>query len=143
MNPIETIYSKLQGVTHTNPDGSARQDVIAELCYPDQPLLLLREPNQYSYNNIGVYVAYQVGRVNPELADMLAPLIDEGGVVQAQITEITGGTEEKPTRGPMNSATNWPRFTGKPLPCRKRAWLKNWSRGKRHPHTLIRIPFAM
>ena len=99
MHPIETIYSKLQGVTHTNPDGSKRQDVIAELCYHDQQLLLLREPNQYSYNNIGVYVAYQIGRVNPELADMLAPLIDEGGVVQAQVTEITGGTEDKPTRG--------------------------------------------
>lgn len=99
MHPIETIYSKLQGVTHTNSDGSQRQDVIAELCYPGQTLLLLREPNQYSFNNIGVYVAYQVGHINPELAGELAPLIDAGGVVQAQITEITGGTEDKPTRG--------------------------------------------
>ena len=99
MQPVETIYSKLQGVTRTNPDGSERQDVIAELCYHEQPLLLLREPNQYSYNTIGVYVAYQVGHVNPELADILAPLMDQGGVVRAQVTEITGGTEDKPTRG--------------------------------------------
>jgi single-stranded-DNA-specific exonuclease len=44
-------------------------------------------------------VAYQVGHVNPELADILAPLMDQGGVVRAQVTEITGGTEDKPTRG--------------------------------------------
>jgi single-stranded-DNA-specific exonuclease len=99
MQPLETIYSKLQGVTRTNLDGSQRQEVIAELCYNGQPLLLLREPNQYSYNNIGVYVAYQVGQVSPEIAEALAPLIDQGRVVQAQITEITGGTTDKPTRG--------------------------------------------
>ena len=97
--PVETIYSKLQGVTRTNRDGSERQDVIAELCYQGQQLLLMRAPNQYSNNNLDVYVAYQVGQVNPELADLLAPILDEGRVVRAQITEITGGTEDKPTRG--------------------------------------------
>ena len=99
MQPVETIYSKLQGVTRTNSDGSERQDVIAELCYQGQRLLLMRAPNQYSYNNLDVYVAYQVGQVNPELAELLAPILDEGGIVRAQITDITGGTEEKPTRG--------------------------------------------
>lgn len=99
MQPAETIYSKLQGVTHTNRDGSERQDVIAELCYQGQQLLLMRAPNQYNQNNLDVYVAYQVGHVNPELADLLTPILDEGGVVRAQVTEITGGTEDKPTRG--------------------------------------------
>jgi single-stranded-DNA-specific exonuclease len=99
MQPVETIYSKLQGVTRTNRDGSQRQDVIAELCYQGQQLLLMRAPNQYSHNNLDVYVAYQVGQVNPELADLLAPILDEGRVVRAHITEITGGTEDKPTRG--------------------------------------------
>jgi single-stranded-DNA-specific exonuclease len=99
MQPAETIYSKLQGVTHTNRDGSERQDVITELCYQGQQLLLMRAPNQYSHNNLDVYVAYQVGHVNPELADLLAPILDQGGVVRAHITEITGGTGDKPTRG--------------------------------------------
>jgi single-stranded-DNA-specific exonuclease len=99
MQLAETIYSKLQGVTRTNHDGSERQDVIAELCYPGQQLLLMRAPNQYSQNNLDVYVAYQVGHVNPELADLLAPILNQGHVVRAHITEITGGTEEKPTRG--------------------------------------------
>jgi hypothetical protein len=40
-----------------------------------------------------------VGQVNPELADFLTPILDEGGVVQAHVTEITGGSEDKPTRG--------------------------------------------
>jgi hypothetical protein len=38
----ETIYSKLSGVTQTNPDGSHRQEIIANLCYQGQPLMLIR-----------------------------------------------------------------------------------------------------
>jgi hypothetical protein len=96
---MENIYSKISGVTHHNADGTSRQDIIAELCFNGQPLLLMREPNQYSYNNIGVYVTYQVGYVNPEIADVLAAFLDDGGIVDAQITDITGGTENKPTLG--------------------------------------------
>lgn len=96
---METLYSKLSGVTHANSDGSNRQEIIEALAYNGQPLLLIREPNQYSYDNIGVYVAFQIGYVNPELAAEIAPLIDDGIPVEAQITEITGGFEEKPTRG--------------------------------------------
>ena len=99
MQPTETIYSKLQGVTRTNQDDTNRQEIITELCYQGQQLLLMRAPNQFSENNLDVYVAYQIGQVNPELADLLAPILDEGGVVKAHITEITGGSEEKPTRG--------------------------------------------
>jgi hypothetical protein len=96
---MERIFSKLSGVTHHNADGTDRQDIIAELCYEGQRLLLLREPNQFSYDNIGVYIAYQVGYTNPEIAQLLAPFMDEGGRVEAHITSITGGTEDKPTRG--------------------------------------------
>ena len=99
MPPVETIYSKLQGVTRTNRDGTSRQEIIAELCYQGQQLVLMRSPNQYSANNLDVYVAYQIGQVNPELADLLAPILNEGGVVRAEITEITGGSDDKPTRG--------------------------------------------
>jgi hypothetical protein len=95
----ETIYSKLSGVTQTNSDGSHRQEIIANLCYQGQPLMLIRQPNQYSYDNIGVYVAFQIGYVNPDLARELAPLIDEGVPVEAEITDVTGGTEDKPTQG--------------------------------------------
>ena len=99
MQPVETIYSKLQGVTRTNPDGSSRQEIIANLCFSGQQLVLMRAPNQFSPNNLDVYVAYQVGQVNTELADLLAPILDGGGAVRASITEITGGTEDRPTRG--------------------------------------------
>ena len=96
---MERIYSKLSGVTHHNPDGTSRQEIIGELCYKGQTLMLIREPNQYSYNNIGIYIAYQVGYVNPEMAELLAPFMDSGGSVEAQISEITGGTDDKPTLG--------------------------------------------
>ncbi len=96
---MERIYSKLAGVTHHNPDGTSRQDIIAELCYNGQPLLLIREPNQYSHNNIGVYIAYQVGYVTPDMAEILAPYLDAGGGAEARITDITGGSEDKPTQG--------------------------------------------
>ena len=99
MQALETIYSKLQGVTRTNRDGTNRQEIITELCYQGQQLLLMRAPNQYSEHNLDVYVAYQVGQVNPELADLLVPILDEGRIVRAHITEITGGSENKPTRG--------------------------------------------
>jgi hypothetical protein len=99
MRPLETIYSKLQGVTRANRDGTRRQEIIAELCYPGQQLVLMRAPNPYSHDNLDVYVAYQVGQVNPELAELLAPILEDGGVVRAEITEITGGLEDKPTRG--------------------------------------------
>ena len=48
MMDLETIYSKLQGVTRTNRDGTNRQEIITELCYPGQQLVLMRAPNQYS-----------------------------------------------------------------------------------------------
>ncbi len=99
MQPVETIYSKLQGVTRTNQDGTNRQEIIAELCYRGQQLVLMRSPNSPSDNNLDVYVAYQVGQVNTEIADLLAPILDEGSIVRAQITDITGGSEEKPTQG--------------------------------------------
>ena len=99
MQSQETIYSKLVGVTRTNRDGTNRQEIIAELCYQGQQLLLMRAPNQYSQNNLDVYVAYQVGQVNPELADLLTPILDQGKAVRAHVTEITGGSEDKPTRG--------------------------------------------
>ena len=82
--PIERLYSKISGVTHHNADGTSRQEIIGELCYNGQPLLLIREPNQYSQDNIGVYVAYQIGYVNPELARKIAPVIDQGGEVDDQ-----------------------------------------------------------
>jgi single-stranded-DNA-specific exonuclease len=96
---MERIYSKLAGVTHHNADGTSRQEIIAELCYNGQPLLLMRQPNQYSQDNIGVYIAYQVGYVTPDMAELLAPFLDAGGIVDACITDITGGSEDKPTRG--------------------------------------------
>jgi len=96
---MDTIYSKLAGVTRQNPDGSDRQEIINALTYNGQPLYLFREPNQYSYKNIGVYIAFQIGYLNPDMADEIAPLIDEGIPVEAQITDITGGTEAKPTQG--------------------------------------------
>ena len=99
MQPIEMLYSKLQGVTRTNRDGTSRQEIIDELCYQGQQLVLMRAPNQYSPNNLDVYVAYQIGQVNPELADLLVPILDQGVVVRAEITELTGGSEDKPTRG--------------------------------------------
>ena len=99
MNPVETIYSKVQGVSYTNRDGSERQDIIENLCYPGQQLVLMRAPNQYSSNNLDVYIAFQIGQVNQEIAELLAPILESGGVVRANISEITGGTADKPTRG--------------------------------------------
>ena len=33
------------------------------------------------------------------MAELLAPYLDAGGAAEAHITDITGGSEDKPTRG--------------------------------------------
>jgi hypothetical protein len=100
MPPVETIFSKVSGVSYENPDGVSRQEIIDQLCYEGQRLLLVREPdNPYSQDAIGVWIGFQIGYVRTELAEGLAAHIDAGGAVHASITGITGGSEDKPTLG--------------------------------------------
>lgn len=80
---------------------SFRQDNIKKLI-PGQRLQLVREPkNQYDPNALAVFnESDQVGYINKELAAKLSPAIDSKAVdYTCTVTNITGGTADKPTLG--------------------------------------------
>lgn len=112
--------TKLAGVTHPNADGSDRQELIRRYARPGEPLLLVPEPNNpYSPNAIAVYlvrsegifnkreVRYQLGYLREEVAMELTrymaregvPKDTRGVLISAEITDVNGGTRDKPARG--------------------------------------------
>ncbi len=96
------FYTRVVGVSHSNTDGSDRQAAIRTYCRPGAPLSMVREPkNSFNSNAIGVYCAgHQIGYLRSEIAEQYAPDIDAGDLVlSGRITEITGGTRDKPTLG--------------------------------------------
>lgn len=98
----ETFPSKLKGVSQTNADGRMRQQIIKEKCRPGTALELRREPdNPYDPDAIAVYCGgEQVGYVTAELADTFAEDLDAGAIkMEAVVSEVTGGTPEKPSVG--------------------------------------------
>jgi hypothetical protein len=106
---VRTIHTKIRGVTKYTPDGTDRQSVIKHCCSSGDALYLTREPNNPSDRNaIQVYrivysdvpdkpkLAEQLGYLSRELAEELAPKMDErGSVLMAKITEVTGGEDYK------------------------------------------------
>lgn len=101
----ELINSKIVGVTNINKDGTSRQEIIRELIYNGDSLMLEREPhNEYTPNAIAVYFDspnldehLQIGYLHNNLADRLAPLMDTGRVITAEVSEVTG--LDQATRG--------------------------------------------
>lgn len=88
------------GEGHLNKDGTNRQDIIA-LCRQGDKIRLKREKkNPYDPNAILVLTEHgAVGYVRRELAARLAPLMDDGVKIEAEISLVTGGTDDKPSRG--------------------------------------------
>lgn len=99
------FYSKIAGVSFRNDDGADRQNLIRAYARPGLILVLKREPgNRFSPDGttIGIWLSspkVQIGYINDEVSLKLAPILDGGGSVIASITEITGGTNDKPTTG--------------------------------------------
>jgi len=95
------LHSKVVGVTRQNHDGSDRQE-IARGCRGGERLTLRREPdNPQDANAVAVFRANgeQVGYLSAGVAEQLAPLLDAGAPVTAEVSEVTGGTPDKPTYG--------------------------------------------
>lgn len=94
---------------HTKLAGASfRQDAIRHLS-PGQKLRLVRQPdNEYDTNAIAIFNGEeQLGYLNKELAAKLTPAIDSKAVnYDVYATEITGGVEDKPTRGVNLLLTN-------------------------------------
>lgn len=92
------FYTKIVGVSFINKDGSDRQELIEDLDDLLQktsrvPLKLVREPqNPYDHNAIQVHneQGKQLGFLSRSVSETLAPMMDNGIVIQCTLSQITG-----------------------------------------------------
>ena len=114
-----SFHTKVVGVTFRNNDGSDRQDIIAR-CRPGDELALSSEPeNPHADHAVAVYCnqrrwfrgvkTYQIGYLSDDrgAASEVFDHIEAGGGGEVQITEVTGGTRDKPTMGVNIRITLW------------------------------------
>lgn len=97
----KSFYSKVAGVTKNNKNGTSRQELLKK-CQTKDRLQLIRDPeNPYDKNAIKVCLATgeQIGFLRRELAEELAPKLDSGKKIEAFVSEVTGGEEDKFTLG--------------------------------------------
>lgn len=104
------FHTIVAGVTMKNDDGVERQKLIWSAARAGQPVELIREPdNPHDKSAVGVWVESKaffiftirgkIGYIPAALSDEIAHHMDRGGTVRAKISELTGGTDGKPTRG--------------------------------------------
>jgi len=109
-----TYHTKVAGVTH-----SGRQGRVWTL-RPGKEVFLVREPdNPYDKNAIRVERpagGAEIGYIPRELARQIATQLDSiGGIVEATVVELTGGTRSYPNRGVIISFSIPSRDIGTPL----------------------------
>ncbi|NMB26380.1 MAG: hypothetical protein GX986_12715, partial [Firmicutes bacterium] len=71
---LKPLYSKIVGVTRYNPDGTSRQDLLAQ-CKIGQPLRLVREPDNPVDSNAVMVLTMerkQLGYINRSIAPHVA-----------------------------------------------------------------------
>src|SRR5690242_498678 len=84
------------GEEQANVDGSQRQEIIAKLREGDE-IELVRHPGDHDKNMIAVVSEKgEIGRLTQGDAATLAPYLDRGGRVKAQVSAIRGGTKDRP-----------------------------------------------
>lgn len=89
------FYSKIAGVSHTNADGSSRQEILLR-CSPPEPLQLFHEPENPADPN-----AIALHRINGEVlgylnADLAREILDrtaKGEVWAAVLKDVNAGHE--------------------------------------------------
>ena len=106
LRPLRSFFSKVAGVTYSNPDRTSRQRII-ERCRWGERLQLVREPeNPYSPTGNATKVCRrngeQIGYLPHDIAEEIAPRLDKGSkcdVVIGSIVSGGGGILRKPTLG--------------------------------------------
>jgi hypothetical protein len=95
------FYSKIAGVSHKNRDGSSRQTIIRR-CRIGEPLRFQCEPdNPVDPKAVAILRAdgEQVGYLEARAAAELHRELASGEQIPCYITDLTGGTRDKPARG--------------------------------------------
>lgn len=91
-----TLYSKIQGITFRN------SEPFIKVLLKDEILIFEREPtNSFDKNAIKILDNKKnfLGYIGRPLAEKLAPRIDAGNTFFARVSEVTGGTKDKPNVG--------------------------------------------
>jgi len=107
---VDEIRTKLRGVTHKEPKtGINRQKLIERYVEPGTRLVPKREPkNRHDPNAVGVWLErkrflrkkrYHLGYLSRSVAKDVGALLANGHEVTVVVSEVTGGTKEKPTCG--------------------------------------------
>jgi len=85
------------GEEQANVDGSSRQEIIGRLREGDE-IELVRHPGDHDTNMIAVVSEKgEIGRLTQGDAATLAPYLDRGGRVKAQVSAVRGGTKDRPS----------------------------------------------
>lgn len=98
-------FTNLAGVSHNNPDGSSRQEIIAGLKPGDYLKIHHDENNSYDKNALRVLTedGRQIGFIPAYLAEILVEdwtkRVPQKVRVGAHVLRITGGTDDRPTMG--------------------------------------------
>lgn len=95
-----SFYTKVVGVSFTNDNGTDRQKIL-KTCRVGQKLKLIPAPTKEHPNSVKVCLenGKQIGHLNDRLGGEISRLISSGGKAEAVITDLTGGTRGKETRG--------------------------------------------
>ncbi len=100
--PTREFYTKVAGVSRNNVDGSSRQRIIAD-CNVGEAVELRRDPdNPHDFNAVAVLrrrTGEQLGFLPRETAADVARKMAKGERFSGEISDLTGGTRGKPTRG--------------------------------------------
>lgn len=94
-------FAKVAGVTFPNDDGSERQAIIRQ-CKSGERLILRHDPdNQYSEFAIQILRENdeQLGHAPEYLAERICQELESGYQAVGFLKSVTGGTQDKPTRG--------------------------------------------
>lgn len=98
---LRHAFAKVSGVTFPNDDGSERQAIIRRCKTGEQLVLKHDSYNKYSIFATAVYRLNreQLGHVPEYLAERIVNEIEDGFNAIGVLTEVTGGTFDKPTCG--------------------------------------------
>lgn len=92
--PSAFVYeSKVVGVSHHNPDGTSRQEIIRSEVAEDDPLFLELEPdNEFDENAIRVLSRHkrQIGYLNKELAEKVKPALINQTTIYSRALWVNG-----------------------------------------------------
>jgi len=93
--------TNIAGITYKNDDGSSREEIMKK-CTIGEKLTLTHTPIKQDKNAVKVtrYTGEQIGWLHDFVAKEIAPILDKGKTVAAEITELSTFINESGKRMP-------------------------------------------